>query len=122
MRLIRGAIALFLLAGLTACAERDDGSPPEKNVDADRAACRLLNAADRARVDGTNIDEVMPVEAGVPRENQCGWASHSANIRVASMSASAWATTLPRALDELQNSGKVELSSADRAQIAEARK
>jgi len=118
MRLILGGIAALLLGTLTACGYETSQADSEP----ERAACQLLNAADREKIDGTAIDRVMPVEAAVPRENQCGWASKKANIRVMSMSASTWALTLPKALDAIQKSPQVELDATDRAQIAEADK
>ncbi len=119
MRLILGGIALVLLGTLTACA----GGSGEPEGESSRAACRLLNRADREKIDGTAIDREMPAEGNVgPRENQCGWASRKANIRVMSMSSTTWAVILPAALDQVEKSPKVKLSAADRAELAEGRK
>ncbi|MEV7397917.1 hypothetical protein [Aeromicrobium sp. NPDC092404] len=119
MRLILGGIALVLAGTLTGCVDGgtvNEGEPT-------RAACQLLNRVDRETIDGTAIDREMPAEGNLgPRENQCGWASRKANIRVISMASTTWADVLPAALDQLEKLPQVKLSAADRAKLDEGRK
>lgn len=130
--MIRRAVAFTVAAGLSlaACSGGSDPQPadptpsasatPQATVDPKEPACSFLTAAERKKLVGSAIDQVVATR-GTADSSQCRWQSSSALIQVTTLPAQAWAKTLPQVVKQLESSGDVK-SAADKKELARAKK
>jgi hypothetical protein len=126
------AVAFTVVAGLSlaACSGGSDPQPadptpsasatPQATVDPKEPACSFLTAAERKKLVGSAIDQVVAT-SGTADSSQCRWQSSSALIQVTTLPAQAWAKTLPQVVKQLESSGDVK-SAADKKELARAKK
>lgn len=130
--MILRAVAITVAAGLSvaACGGDDatkaaDPTPTaspttQATVDPKEPACSFLTAAERKKLVGSAIDQVVAT-SGTPDSSQCRWQASSALIQVTTVPAPAWAKSLPSVVAELEKSGDIR-TSADREELARAKK
>ena len=125
------AAALILLS---ACGGSDDGvkdakasatpsaspTPTAAPIDEKQIACRLVTAADRAKLAGAAVDDVVAA-SGADGSSQCRWQSTAALIQVTTLPAKEWAKSLPDVVTQLESSSDIS-SSADKKDLARAKK
>ncbi|MEV7397918.1 hypothetical protein [Aeromicrobium sp. NPDC092404] len=128
----RRAAAAVLAAGLmlAACggggdSEAGDPTPSasataQPSLDPKEPACSFLTAADRKRLVGSAIDEVVAT-SGTDRSTQCRWQAASALVQVTTLPAEEWAKTLPQVVAQLEQSGDLT-SATDKKELARAKK
>lgn len=131
-RLVPVAAASLLL--LSACGGSDSdaadakspatpsaaASPTPPPIDADQVACSLLTKADRAKLAGSAVDDIVAA-SGTDGTSQCRWQTQSALIQVTTIPAKEWAKSLPQVVEQLAASAD-NGSAADREDLAAAEK
>jgi hypothetical protein len=129
---IRPAVAIVVVAGLTlAACDGGSDSPaadpkpsasatPQPTVDPKEPACSFLTAAERRKLVGSAIDQVVAT-SGTAGSSQCRWQASSALIQVTTLPAQAWAKTLPQVVKQLESSDDIS-SEADKKELARAKK
>ncbi|MGA8988425.1 hypothetical protein [Aeromicrobium sp.] len=88
-------------------------------VDPDEPACAFLTGAERKRLVGSRIDEVVAT-GGSGDSGLCRWQASTAVIQVTTLPAREWAKTLPDVVAQLEKSGTS--SKDDRKDLARAKK
>lgn len=127
--LLRGVVAVVAVTLLAACSGSDDEKPsseaspsetPSAEPIKDSAACSFLTSAERQRLAGVPVDTVVAADA---REgsSQCRWQESAALIQLTTLPASAWATSLPDIVAQLESSTDLD-SAADKRDLARAKK
>lgn len=126
MTLLRGAaVATVAALSLVACSSSDgSGSTPKASsspasVD-ESQACAYLSAADRERLAGVALDQVVAADAR-SGGSQCRWSSGKGLIEITSIPSTAWAKTLPKVVSELASSSDVT-TAKDKRELARATK
>lgn len=92
----------------------------QATVDPKEPACDFLTAAERKKLVGSAIDQVVAT-SGTADSSQCRWQASSALIQVTTLPAEAWAKNLPSVVKQLEASGDVT-SAADQKELARAKK
>lgn len=130
--MIRRALALTVAAGLSlaGCGGDDDpkaadptpkaSATTQATVDPKEPACAFLTAAERKKLVGSAIDQVVAT-SGTADSSQCRWQASSALIQVTTLPAEAWAKNLPSVVAQLEKSGDAT-SAADKKELARAKK
>jgi hypothetical protein len=95
-------------------------SPTAAPVDPDQIACKLITAADRAKLAGAAVDEIVAA-SGTAESSQCRWQSADALIQVTTLPAKEWAKSLPQIVTRLEASSDIS-SAADKKDLAAAKK
>jgi hypothetical protein len=126
------AVAVVLTLALAGCSSSGDpdgsdesdgarakASDPTAAVDESKA-CSFLTAADRKKLAGVALDEVVSSDARAGG-SQCRWSSTKGLIEVTSVPATSWAKTLPDVIDQLGSSSEVK-TAKDRKDLARAKK
>lgn len=130
--MILRAVALTVAAGLSlaGCSGGDgdaktadptpSASATQATVDPKEPACSFLTAAERKKLAGSAIDQVVAT-SGTDQSTQCRWQASSALIQVTTLPAQEWAKTLPQVVKQLEASGDIT-TPADKKELARAKK
>jgi hypothetical protein len=125
-------VAISVAAGLSlsACSGGSDAkaadprpsasATPKATVDPKEPACSFLTAAERKKLVGSAIDQVVAT-SGTDQSSRCRWQSSSALIQVTTVPAQAWAKTLPQVVKQLESAGGVK-TAADKKELARAKR
>lgn len=129
-RLVPLAAALILLS---ACGGGSDDATAEASatpsasatptavpVDPEQIACKLVTTADRTKLAGVAVDEIVAA-SGTDVSSQCRWQAATALIQVTTLPAKEWAKSLPDIVTQLESSTDTS-SAADKKDLAEAKK
>lgn len=135
-RLVTGtvatAVAAVLLSGCSGSSSDDDtkaSADPSATptptatatpIDRDQVACKLLTGADRAKLAGSAVDDIVSA-SGTDGSSQCRWQSSAALIQVTTLPAKQWAKSLPAVVSQLESSSEVK-TEADKKDLAAAKK
>lgn len=125
-------MAAAALVLLSACGGSDDADPKASAtpsatasataapIDRDQIACKVLTAADRAKLAGSAVDEIVAA-TGTDGSSQCRWQSDTAVIQVTTLPAKQWAKSLPDVVKQLESSGDLT-SGKDKKDLEAAKK
>ncbi|MET0928800.1 MAG: hypothetical protein ABWX74_04750 [Aeromicrobium sp.] len=131
-RLVPVAAALILLSACSGGSDDADATatasatpsasatPTATPIDTKQIACTLVTAADRTKLAGVAVDEIVAA-SGTDVSSQCRWQSTAALIQVTTLPAKEWAKSLPDIVTQLESSTDTG-SAADKADLAEAKK
>jgi hypothetical protein len=121
--LLRGAaVAAMAALSLVACSSSDGESTSTPEASAvptsvdESQACAFLSAADRKRLAGVALDQVVAADAR-SGGSQCRWSSGKGLIEITSVPSTAWAKTLPDVVSELASDVK---TAKDKRELARA--
>ncbi|MCD9199330.1 hypothetical protein [Aeromicrobium wangtongii] len=130
-RLVPLAAAALVL--LSACGGSDDDADAKKSakasatpsataapIDRDQIACKSLTAADRAKLAGSAVDEIVAA-TGADGSSQCRWQSDKALVQVTTLPAKQWAKSLPAIVKQLESSGELK-AGQDKKDLDAAKK
>jgi hypothetical protein len=125
-------VAAAALVLLGACGGPDDADPKASAtpsatasatappVDPEQIACKALTAADRAKLAGAAVDEIVAA-SGTDGSSQCRWQSETALIQVTTLPAKQWAKSLPDVVKQLESSSQLT-SGKDKKDLEAAKK
>jgi hypothetical protein len=127
-RLLAACCALVLASGCAASSDDEtvsetptpSATATAAPIDRDQIACKLVTSAERTKLVGAAIDDVVEA-AGADGSSRCRWQSATALVQVTTLPAAEWATSLPDVVQQLESSSDIS-SSADRKDLAEAKK
>jgi hypothetical protein len=132
-RLVSLAAAAVIL--LSACGGSDDEAKAKASatpsatpsasatpapVDAETIACKIVTSAERAKLAGAEIDEIVAA-SGTDASSQCRWQSEAALIQVTTLPAKEWAKSLPAVVKQLESSSELS-AGTDKKDLDAAKK